>query len=141
MEKQSTRDSLIESIALELKKDADRVDGGFIDRRIDELYALDGLPPPKLSDGALRAAARTIRARAAWRRRNMLAKRKLRRRFTRYVWAVCGAFLFLFSVNYISALVTGSCLPAKVDIRICCGTKFCLCGPAEGEAEKTPHPQ
>jgi hypothetical protein len=50
-----TRDSLIEAIKSELKKNA--IDPDFIDRRIDELYAVDGLSPPKLGDEDLRAAA------------------------------------------------------------------------------------
>jgi hypothetical protein len=29
--------------------------------------------------------------------------------------------------------VSGSCLPSKVGIKICCGTKYCPCGTARGE--------
>jgi hypothetical protein len=134
-----TRASLIEDIESELEKEAGAVDPGFIDRRIDELYALDGLSPPKLNGEALHAAARTVRARAAWRRRNMLAeragKRRLTRRIVRVAVAACCAFLVLFSANYISALVTGVCLPSNVGIKICCGTKFCRCDIAKMEEE------
>ncbi|MDR2663128.1 MAG: hypothetical protein LBC31_09045, partial [Treponema sp.] len=108
MEKQGTRDSLVEDMELELKKDAGDIDGDFIDRRIDELYALDGLSPPKLNDAALNAAARTIRARAAWRRRNRLAKETRKHRFTRRVVrgavAACCLVFFSFSVNYLTTL-------------------------------------
>jgi hypothetical protein len=139
MERQRTRASLIEGIALELKKDPGRIDPGFIDRGIDELYALDGLTPPGLDDEALDAAARTVRSRAAWRRRNTPAEGARRRRFTRRtlrgIWAACGAFLFLFSANYVTTLVSGSCLPSKAGIRICCGTEFCRCDIAEAEKE------
>jgi hypothetical protein len=139
MEKQRTRVSLIEDIELELKKDPGRIDPGFIDRGIDELYTLDGLSPPELDDEALDAAARTVRSRAAWRRRNTLAEGTRRRRFTRRalrrIWAACGAFLFLFSANYVTTLVSGSCLPSKAGIRICCGTEFCRCDTAEAEEE------
>jgi hypothetical protein len=137
MEKQSIRDSLIEHIESELKKDAGDIDGGFIDRRIDELYALDGLSPPKLSDEALDAAARTIRARAAWRRRNTQAKEARKRRFIRRVAggaaAACCLFVLTFSANYITTLVTGSCIPSKAGIKICCGTQFCHCDTAQAE--------
>lgn len=129
-----TRDSLIENIEWELKKEAEDLDPDFIDRRIDELYRLDSLTPPKLSDETLRAAARTVRARAAWRRRNMLARQTFRRRVTRGAVAACFVFLFLFSANYVSALLTGACLPSKVGIKICCGTKYCFCGSAQIEA-------
>jgi hypothetical protein len=144
MEKQSTRASLIETIESELEKDADDIDPGFIDRAVDELYALDGLSPPKLSDEALAAAARTVRSRAAWRRRNTLAERARKHRFTRRAvrgaWAVCCAGLVLFSVNYVTALVTGSCLPSRAGIKICCGTKFCRCDLAQAEEENSSHP-
>ncbi|MDR2740466.1 MAG: hypothetical protein LBB68_11645 [Treponema sp.] len=139
MEKEGMRTSLIECIEAELQKDAKDIDGDFIDRRIDELYALEGRSPPKLSDEALDAAARTVRFRAAWRRRNTLAWQEQKRRFTRRVlrgvWAACGVFLVLFSANYLSALVTGSCLPSKAGIKFCCGTRYCLCKPAQGEGE------
>jgi hypothetical protein len=135
MEKQKRPNSLIEDIESELKKDADNLDCDFIDCRIDELYALDGLDPPKLNDEALDTAARTIRARAAWRRRNTQAKEARKYRFTRRMMrgtaAACGAFLFFFSANYLSTLVTGSCIPSKVGIKICCGTQFCVCETAE----------
>ncbi|MDR2142931.1 MAG: hypothetical protein LBP29_01005 [Treponema sp.] len=141
MEIQKTRTSLIGDIESELEKDEGDIDPGFIDRRIDELYALDGRTPPKLNGEALRAAARTVRARAAWRRRNTLAKQSLRQRLARRIVrgavAACCAFLFFFSANYVSTLVTGVCLPSKVGIKICCGTKFCRCDIAG--AETTGH--
>jgi hypothetical protein len=135
MEKQKRRDSLIEDIESELEKDPNDIAPDFIDRRIGELYMLEGLSPPKLNDEALDAAVRTIRARAAWRRRNRLAKETRKHRFTRMAargaMAACCAFLVFFSFNYISTLVTGSCLPSKVGIKICCGTQFCRCDPAK----------
>jgi hypothetical protein len=125
------RASLIEHIESELKKDVDDIDGDCIDRRIDELYALDGLAPPKLSDDALLAAARTVRSRAAWRRKNALVEQTRKRRFTRRalrgVWAACCLLLFTVTANYAATLATGSCLPSKVGIKICCGTKICFC--------------
>ena len=125
------RDSLIEEVKSELKKDAAAIDPGFIDRRIDELYVLDGLSPPKLDEERLRAAARTVQARAGWRRRNLLAERALKRRFTaravRWAVAACFVVLFLFSANYVITLVTGACIPSKAGIKLCCGTKFCRC--------------
>jgi hypothetical protein len=137
MDKQKPRDSLIEDIKSELEKDEGDIDPDFIDRRVDELYALDGLDLPKLNDEALGAAARTVRARAAWRHRNALAKRALKHRFAyRAVWAAvaaCFAVLFLFSANYLSTLATGTCLPSKVGIKICCGTKYCFCDIAKTE--------
>ncbi|MDR2370347.1 MAG: hypothetical protein LBD71_02605 [Treponema sp.] len=137
MKKQGMRDSLIEDVKSELKKDAGRIDSDFIDRRIDELYALDGFSPPRLDDEVLDAAARTIRARAAWRRRNTLAKEARKRRFIRRavrgaVTACCLA-LFIFSANYLIILATGSCIPSKVGIKICCGTKICLCDTVKTE--------
>jgi hypothetical protein len=141
MEKQGMRDSLIEDIESELKKDADNIDPDFIDRRIDELCALDGLDPPKLNVGALTAAARRVRARAAWRGRNALAKaarkRRLIRRAVRGAVAACCTFLFFLSANYVTTQVTGSCLPSKVGIKTCCGTKFCHCDIAK--VEETGH--
>ncbi|MFP3090273.1 hypothetical protein LQZ21_08095 [Treponema sp. TIM-1] len=140
MEKQGVRDSLIDYIASELKKDADHLDGDFIDRKIDELYALDGRSPPKLSDEALAAAARTVRSRAAWRGRNIRVKQEAqKRRFTRWAMAACFVFIFFFSVNYVTIRVTGSCLPAKVGINICCGTNYCVCDTAKPEVENQPH--
>jgi hypothetical protein len=131
----------MKDIESELEKDSSGIDPDFIDRRIDELCALDGLCPPKLSDEALCAAARTVRARAAWRRRNTLAKEALKRRFVyrvvRGALAACCAFLFLFSANYVTTLTTGSCIPSKVGIKICCGTKYCFCDIAK--TEKTDH--
>ena len=125
------RDSLIKDIELELQKDAEAIDGDFIDRRIDELYALDGLSPPKVSGEQLRAAVRTIRARSVWRRRNTQANRARKRRSTRRIArgavAACCAFLFFISANQVTTLITGSCLPSKVGIKICCGTQFCHC--------------
>lgn len=137
------RNSLIEEVASELKKDADDIDPGLIDRRIDELCALDGLFLPTLGDEALEAAARTIRARAAWRRRTMLAKEARKRRFTRTAFrgaaAACCLALFAVSANYLTILATGSCLPSKVGVKICCGTPICLCDTAK--TEETVHPE
>jgi hypothetical protein len=125
------RSSLIEDIQAELQKDAAAIAPDFIDRCIDELYALDGLISPKPDDEAVRTAARTVRARALWRRQNIAAKRALTRRVrsraVRWTLAACSAVLIFFSVNYITALATGDCLPSRVGIKICCGTKFCLC--------------
>jgi hypothetical protein len=141
MEKQSMRDSLIEDVKSELKKDADDIDSDFINRRIDGLYTLDGLDPPKLNGAALDAAARTIRARATWRRESTPAKETRKRRFTRRVvygaMAACCLTFFTFSANYVTTLITGSCLPSKVGIKICCGTQFCLCE----STEETSHPE
>ncbi|MDR2419563.1 MAG: hypothetical protein LBD79_11010 [Treponema sp.] len=141
MEKQGMRDSLIEDIESELKKDANDMNSDFIDRRIDELCVLDGLSPPKLDDAAIDAAARTIRARAAWRHRNTQMKETRKRRFihgvVRGVAAACCLVFFIFSANYVSTLATGSCLPSKVGIKICCGTKFCCCDIAQ--TEETGH--
>ncbi|MDR2344180.1 MAG: hypothetical protein LBD86_06605 [Spirochaetaceae bacterium] len=145
MKKQGARASLINDIESELQKDADHVDIGIIDRAIDGLYALDGLSPPKLSEEALEAAFRTVRARAAWRRGNTLAKRartsRRTRRLVRGACAACFAALFLFSANYATTLITGSCIPSKVGIKICCGTKYCFCDPAKMEKENPPHPE
>jgi hypothetical protein len=144
MKKQNPRDSLIGDITAELEKEAADIDGDFIDRQIDGLYALDGLSPPKLDDEAL-SAARAVRARAAWRRRDMLRKQALKGRFIRRalrgLGAACCTFLLLFSVNYAAALVTGSCLPSKVGIKICCGTKYCLCDTVKGEKENPHYPE
>jgi hypothetical protein len=138
MEKQRVRDSLVEDIESELKKDADNIDGDLIERSIDKLFALDGLSPPEPGDEALQAAVRAIRSRAAWRRRNTLAEQVRKRRFVRRVvcgvCAACCAFLVLFSANYATTLLTGSCLPSKVGIKVCCGTKYCICDTA-GEKE------
>jgi hypothetical protein len=131
MEKQSMRDSFIEEVRSELKKDTDDIDSDFIDRRIDDLYALDGLDPPKLNDAALETATRTIRARAAWRRRNTLAAEARKRRFirgtVRGAVAACCLTFFTLSANYVTTLITGSCLPSKVGIKVCCGINICLC--------------
>ena len=143
MAKQDTRDSLIDSlvkdIESELQKGAEDIDPGFIDRRVDELYALDGLAPPTFNDEALDAATRTIRARAAWRRRNTQANRARKHRFTRRAVrgavAACCAFLFFFSANYLTALLTGSCLLSKVGVKVCCGTQFCHCEIAKADGE------
>ncbi|MDR0707332.1 MAG: hypothetical protein LBF60_05585 [Treponema sp.] len=141
MTEKDLRDSLIESIEAELKKDADDIDGAFIDCLTDGLYALDGLSPPRLNDEALAVAVRTIRARAAWRRRNTQTKEARKRRFTRRAVrgaaAVCCLVFFTFSANYLTTLATGSCLPSKVGINICCGTKFCRCETVN--AEETGH--
>jgi hypothetical protein len=135
VEQQRIRDSLTGDVKAELRKDADSIDAGFIDQRIDELYALDGRSPPKPDGEALRAAARTVRSRAAWRRRAALAERTRKRRAARGVCAACCAFLFLFSANYAAALLTGSCLPSKAGITICCGTAYCLCDTVGAENE------
>jgi hypothetical protein len=131
MKKQSNRDSLIENIKSELRKDPDDIDGDSIDRDIDELYVLEGLSPPKLSDEALLAAARTARSRAVWRRRNaqteQIRKRRFTRRAVRGIWAACCLLLFTVTANYAATLATGSCLPSKMGIEICCGTKICFC--------------
>jgi hypothetical protein len=136
------RNYLIEEVKLELQKDAAAIDGDFIDRRIDELYALDGLSPPTLDDEQLRTAARTVQARAHWRHRNILEKRASKRRIgsraVRWAAAVCFSALAFFSVNHITVLVTGACLPSRMGIKICCGTKICFCGDIY-EAEKTDY--
>jgi hypothetical protein len=127
------RNSLIDEIKSELEKEAAAIDPGFIDRRIDELYALDGLVPPKLDAEQLCAAARTVQARAAWRRRGISAKYALKRRLIRGTMAACFSTLLLLSANYASILITGSCLPSKAGITICCGTQFCRCDTAQAE--------
>ncbi|MDR0557229.1 MAG: hypothetical protein LBG43_05095 [Treponema sp.] len=143
MEKQNTRNSLIEDIESELQRDAETIDGDFIDRRIDELCALEGISLPKLTDEALDAAARTVRSRAAWRRRNALETRERKRRFTsrvaRAACAACCALFFFVSANYVTTLATGSCLPSKVGIKICCGTQFCHCEIATADGENHSH--
>jgi hypothetical protein len=134
------RDSLIEEVASELKKDADDIDPGFIDRRIDELCARGGLSLPTLGDEALEATARTIRARAGWRRQTMLAKEVRKRRFTRAALrgaaAACCLALFAVFTNYLTIQATGSCIPSKVGIKICCGTSICLCDTAQTEGTR-----
>jgi hypothetical protein len=139
---EAKRNSLIEAIQSELQKDDDAIDPDRIDRHIDALYALDGLAPPKLDDEQLRAAARTVRARAAWRRRNTRAKgasrRRLGSRAPRWAVAACFSALFLFSANYVTTLASGACLPSRVGIKICCGTKFCACD--TDKMEKTGRP-
>jgi hypothetical protein len=143
MKKQSMRASLIGHIESELKKDADDIDCASIDRAIDELYTLDSLTPPKLDDNTLDAAARAVRARAAWRRRNTRTKTMRKRRFIRRairgVCAACCASLLLLSANQIAAIVTGSCIPSKIGIKLCCGTKYCLCETVEAEVETGDH--
>ncbi|MDR0637879.1 MAG: hypothetical protein LBG27_03080 [Spirochaetaceae bacterium] len=145
MAKQDMRNSLIKDIESELQKNVEDIDPGFIDRRVDELYALDGLTPPTRNDEALDAAARTIRARAAWRCRNTQANEARKHRFTRRAVrgavAVCCAFLFLFSANYLTTLLTGSCLPSKVGIKVCCGTQFCHCEIAKADEENPVYPE
>jgi hypothetical protein len=145
MDRQDTRDSLIKRINGELQKDADKIDGDCIDRAIDGLYALEGLSPPKLGAGDLEAAARTIRSRAAWRRRKTLTGRERKRRFARRalrgVWAACCASLILLSANFVTALATGSCLLSRVGFKLCCGTQFCRCEIAEMETENSSHPE
>jgi hypothetical protein len=142
MEKQAIRDSLVECIEGELKKDPEEIDGDNIDRALDGLYALEGLSPPRLSGDDLDAAARTIRARAAWRRRNTQAKEAWKRRFARRalrgVWAACCASALLLSANFVTILATGSCLPSKVTIRLCCGRQFCRCDSAKAEGDHLP---
>ena len=137
-----TRDALIEDIESELEKDAGEIDGGFIDRRIDELYALDGLSPPKLNAEDLDARARTIRARAAWKTRNIREEEARKRRFTRRAVrgaaAACFAGLLFFFANHVTTLVTGSCLPSKAGIKICCGTQICRCDIAKTEEASRP---
>jgi hypothetical protein len=138
MTKQSMRASLVEKIESELKKDADDIDGDLIDCGIDELNMLDGLVPPMLGDDTLNAAARAVRARAAWRCRNMRTKMMRKRRFIR--WAIRGvcASLLLLSANQVTAFVTGSCIPAKIGIEFCCGTKYCHCEIVEAENPRYP---
>jgi hypothetical protein len=140
------RSSLAEAIESELRKDPEDIDGDFIDREIDRLYALEGRTPPKLSAAALDAAARTVRSRAAWRRRNRLVRREQKSRFTRRILrgalAACGAFIFLFSANYVTTMLTGSCLPSRAGIEFCCGTRYCICEAAASGEEEGPetHP-
>ena len=138
MEIQKRRNSLIEAIESELEKGPGDIDPELIDRRIDELYALDGRSPPKIGDEARYAAARAVRARAAWRSRNRLTKGAAKRRFmgraVRGAVAACCGVFFFFSANYVTTWITGSCIPSKVGIKICCGTKYCLCDPAPAEA-------
>ena len=145
MGKRNRQDFLIGDIESELQKDAENIDGDFIDRGIDELYTLEGLSPPKLNDEALDAAARTVRSRAAWRHRNTLTEETRKRRFTRRAVrgavAACCLFLFTFSANYITTIATGSCLPSKVGVKICCGTKFCRCEIAKAEEGNPSHPE
>ena len=145
MEKQDPRDSLVECIEGELQKDADKIDGDLVDRAIDGLYALDGLSPPRPGAEDLEAALRAIRSRAAWRRGKTMKALDRKRRFTRRalhgVWAACCASLVLLSINFVSALATGSCLLSKVGIKFCCGTQFCRCEIAEAEAENFSRPE
>jgi hypothetical protein len=145
VEKQDPRDSLVECIESELQKDADNIDGDRVDRAIDGLYALDGLSPPRPGSGDLEALLRAVRSRAAWRRRKTLAVRERKRRFARRalrgVWAACCASLVLLSANFVTTLATGSCLPSKVGITLCCGTRFCHCETAEAETENPSHPE
>ena len=131
MKKQYIRNSLIEHIEMELKKDSGDIDPDFIDGRIDELYALDGLSPQKLGDKELCAASSAVRARALFRRSNIQAEQRRKRRFmhrvVRGAAAACCALLFFLSANYVTTLLSGSCLLSKVGIKVCCGTQFCRC--------------
>jgi hypothetical protein len=142
MAMEQRRKSLIEEVKSELKKEAAAIDPDFIDRRIDELYALDGLTPPKLDDETICAAARSVLTRAAWRRRNTLAKEARKHRFTRRTVrgavAACCLIFFTLSANYITTRITGSCLPSKVGIIICCGTKYCICDMDKMKATDRP---
>jgi hypothetical protein len=141
MEKQDIRDSLIEGIEEELRKEADKIDGDCIDRALDKLYALEGLSPPRPSSEDLEAAIRTIRSRAAWRRGKNLAGRDRKRRFARRAirgaWAACCASLALLFVNFAVTLATGSCLLSKAGIKFCCGTQFCRCEIAEAKTDNS----
>jgi hypothetical protein len=143
MEKQDTRDSLVECIEKELQKEAENIDGDLIDRKLEELYALDGLSPPQPDSEAIEAAARAVRSRAAWRSRNAQTGREQKRRFVRRAvraaWVACCASLILLSANFVTTLATGSCLPSRVGIKLCCGTKFCRCEIAKLETESPSH--
>jgi hypothetical protein len=143
MKKQDLRTSLIECIEAELNKDPRNIDGDLIDRGIDTLYALESRSPPKLSDEALDAAARTIRSRAAWRRGNTRVRREQKHRFTRRVLrgalAACCVLLFLFSANYVTIMLTGSCLFSRAGVKFCCGTSYCVCDIAKAGEESLSH--
>jgi hypothetical protein len=113
-----TRDALINDIEAELKKDASGIDLDFIDRRIDELYALDGLAPPKLQDEQLQGRCPDNAGPRRMETRNTPAKRALKRRAVSWSVAACFTVLFLFSANYVSTMIIDTCLPSKVGIKI-----------------------
>jgi hypothetical protein len=73
----------------------------------------------------------------------MMMNRERKDRFTRRVvrgaMAACFAALFFFSANQVTTLITGSCLPSKVGIKLCCGTQFCHCEITKAEEENSPN--
>ncbi|MDR1901018.1 MAG: hypothetical protein LBQ88_01870 [Treponema sp.] len=140
-EGRSHKRDLLKKLEDELHKDEDALDPVLAGKLVDSLYETDGLSPPQVTGQEVEACIARIKKEEPGSRRTPPLGRFLFagkvRRPVRWAAAFCGVLLFVFSANYVTALVSGACLVSRIEPRLCSETKYCPCD--RELMEKTPH--
>jgi hypothetical protein len=142
----SGRRGLLEALKRELEKDEDALDPVLAENLVKGLYETEGLTPLRVTERETEGFIARVRreGRRGKRERGEARTKRARSRGSRFAArcaaAACFVILFAFSVNYVTALASGACLPEKAGIRICCETRYCPCRiEAEGNAVPEGH--
>ncbi|MDR1931763.1 MAG: hypothetical protein LBQ57_02960 [Spirochaetales bacterium] len=134
----SGKRALLKALENELEKGEDAVDPVLAEALVNGLYEAEGVESPLVTEQETEDCIARITGRRKSGRMPRLKKARLNRPRSAVKWAaaLCGIILFVFSVNYITALVSGACLVSRIEPVLCCGTKYCPCD-LEGR-EKAP---
>jgi hypothetical protein len=121
------RDTLWREIESELEKNADSIDSGFIDRRINELCELEarrsGLRPPEITEARINAVINRITARTHRKKTAMRIHP-----FIRLAAAACVALVFVFFSLFASRYFYTQATERNFSkATLCCGTDYCEC--------------
>jgi hypothetical protein len=134
--RRSEKQALLKTLEEELDKDGDLLDPVLAGNLIDKLYEADGAAPPQVTEEETADFIARITGenqRSPRPRFARIIRRPFRRAAAWWAAAIYGIVVFVFSVNYITALVSGACLVSRVEPRLCCGTKYCPCDPEARE--------
>jgi hypothetical protein len=125
----SGKRALFKALENELEKDEDALDPVLTETLVNKLYETEGLAPSLVTEQETEDfIARIKRSRKSGRMPRTKGTRLKRPRFAvKWAAAVCFIIFFVFSVNYVTALVSGVCFVARTGVRVCCETKYCPC--------------
>ena len=114
----SQKPFLLHALERETKKSVNRIDPGYADFLVRELYVLDGAALPQVTDAQLTGVTQVVKARFPREEARALPRRTAL--FCRWASAVCAAIFLFFFANLIAAQTTGNCLLNRIGITICC---------------------
>ncbi|MDR1932163.1 MAG: hypothetical protein LBQ57_04970 [Spirochaetales bacterium] len=122
----SEKRTLLDRLEREIAKSEDALDPALAASLVDSLYRTEGMAPPLITEREADECIAGLR-----RRKGNPGKRRIRRTLFagsfRWAAAACFIVFFAFSVNYVTALISGACLVSRIEPRFCCETKYCPC--------------